>query len=52
MSKKHRTAVPDFSRAKPGVNKPGVGAKPTSAPAAPVLRAKPQSTSAKSGHRG
>lgn len=52
MSKKHRTAVPDFSRAKPGVGKPGVTTKPATAPAAPVLRAKPQSTSAKSGHRG
>ena len=52
MSKKHRTAVPDFSRANPGVSKPGVAGKPTNAPAAPVLRAKPQSTSAKSGHRG
>jgi hypothetical protein len=52
MSKKHRTAVPDFSRAKPGVTKPGVAGKPTKAPAAPVLRAKPQATSAKSGHRG
>lgn len=54
MSKKHRTAVPDFSRAKPGVSKPGVAGPTAKASAPPVQRAKPQATSAKSGsgHRG
>lgn len=52
MSKKHRTKVPDFSRAKPAAAKPVVGGAPAKAPAVPLQRAKPPATSAKSGRRG
>ena len=53
MSKKHRTAVPDFSSHKPQSKMPSApaskGAKslPPSAP-----KVKPQATSSKSGRRG
>ncbi len=51
MSKKHRTAVPDFSSHKAPSKAPQ--ATPAKAPA-PVAapRVKPQATSAKSGRRG
>ncbi len=53
MSKKHRTAVPDFSSHKPQSKVPGAaapkGAKPAPPPAPKV---KPQATSSKSGRRG
>lgn len=51
MSKKRKTIVPQFNTSK----KPGQPTKPTMGPSAappPVTRIKPQSTSAKSGHRG
>ena len=52
MSKKRRTAVPDFARAKPAGGKPAAPGSTAKAPASPVPRVKPQATSAKSGHRG
>ena len=53
MSKKHRTAVPDFSSHKPQAKVPGATG-PKGAKAAPpsAPKAKPQATSSKSGRRG
>jgi hypothetical protein len=52
MSKKHRTAVPDFSSHKSQSKLP-VGAAPKKVPVpVPAPRAKPQATSSKSGRRG
>ncbi len=51
MSKKHRTAVPDFSSHKATTKLPSGAASKTPAPS-PAPRVKPQATSAKSGRRG
>lgn len=52
MSKKHRTAVPDFSSHKPQSKVPSATAK-TAKPAPPSApKVKPQATSSKSGRRG
>lgn len=51
MSKKHRTAVPDFSSRKPHPKSSGVAATKAPVPV-PAPRVKPQATSAKSGRRG
>lgn len=53
MSKKRRTAVPDFSSKKPAKGPlPAAGAAAPAAPPVAAPRVKPQSTSAKSGRRG
>ena len=53
MSKKHRTAVPDFSSHKPQAKVPAAGAAKAASPPPPSApRVKPPATSAKSGRRG
>lgn len=51
MSKKHRTAVPDFSSQKPKA-KPPVNTGTKVAPPVAAPRIKPPATSSKSGRRG
>jgi hypothetical protein len=53
MSKKHRTAVPDFSSHKPKSKVPSAPATKGAKPAPPSApKVKPQATSSKSGRRG
>lgn len=52
MSKKHRTIVPDFASHKPHPQRPSAPPVKVHPGTAPVQRAKPQATSAKSGRRG
>ncbi len=53
MSKKRRTAIPDFSSHKPQSKLSGAPPTRIAPPiAAPTPRAKPQATSSKSGRRG
>lgn len=53
MSKKHRTAVPDFSSHKPQAKgQTGATSKGAKSAPPPAPKSKPQATSSKSGHRG
>jgi hypothetical protein len=52
MSKKHRTAVPDFSSHKPQAKAPGAPAKVAKPAPPPSPKVKPHATSSKSGRRG